>query len=104
MKQGKNIEKKMSVWVTGRSLIKQEQELKWSTFLSQFCWSTLLLLLLLLLFGSYLGPRLELGVVVGVEGGVARQREEPSLLSPPLRTSSMICSHVSGRLVGFVVT
>ena len=50
----------------------------------------------------YLGPRLE--ACVGVEGGVARQREEPWTLSPPLRTSSMICSQVSGRLAGFSVT
>ena len=76
----------MPAWVIGRPLIKQDLDLKRPTF------------------GSYLGPRLELGVVVGVEGGVARQREEPSQFSPPLRTSSMICSHVSGRLVGFVVT
>ena len=44
-------------------------------------------------------------VCVGVDGGVARQREDPSALqSPPPLTSSMICSHVSGRLAGFAVT
>ena len=56
-------------------------------------------------FQSHLGPRLE--VDVGVEGGVARQSDEPSALlslPPLLRTSSMICSHVSGRLAGFAVT
>ena len=38
----------------------------------------------------------------GVEGGVAKQREEES--SPPFLTSSIICSLMSGRICGLEVT